>query len=153
MAQNTSSTRAKRHTICAIARLQQAAAASLIAGQGFAEGLCPVRRDQKLFSRMASGEGGETATHPVEKGDVIVQYIILRRDLWNDMGWPRGSVVAQACHASIAVVWQHQEDSVVQEYCAPENLDKMHKVCQPFCMACLSQAVDYPIQTQIRSLR
>lgn len=32
----------------------------------------------------------------------IVQYVVLRKDLWSEKGWPLGSIVAQACHASSA---------------------------------------------------
>eukprot|EP00967_Tisochrysis_lutea_P117857 scaffold190956_cov22-Tisochrysis_lutea.AAC.1 len=33
----------------------------------------------------------------------LVQYIILRKDLWTALKWPLGSIVAQASHAELAV--------------------------------------------------
>lgn len=68
------------------------------------------------------------AEKSVAATDVVVQYIVLRRDLWTEMGWPLGSVVAQACHASTAAVWVSRDEDAVRNYCAPENLDSMHKI-------------------------
>ena len=65
-----------------------------------------------------------TATAP----PAIVQYVVLRKDLWTDQGWPLGSIVAQACHASSAAMWESKEDPVTLDYCSPENIDKMTKV-------------------------
>ena len=39
----------------------------------------------------------------------------------------QGSVVAQACHASVAAVWLHRDDPATQAYCSPDKLDAMHK--------------------------
>eukprot|EP00192_Tetraselmis_astigmatica_P017163 CAMPEP_0117648528 /NCGR_PEP_ID=MMETSP0804-20121206/455_1 /TAXON_ID=1074897 /ORGANISM="Tetraselmis astigmatica, Strain CCMP880" /LENGTH=136 /DNA_ID=CAMNT_0005454141 /DNA_START=242 /DNA_END=652 /DNA_ORIENTATION=- len=75
---------------------------------------------------MSATEAGDGS--PAASDSVVVQYVVLRRDLWGEMGWPLGSVVAQACHASTAVLWQSREDNIVQSYCAPENIDSMHKV-------------------------
>lgn len=60
--------------------------------------------------------------------DPIVQYIVLRRDLWADQGWPLGPLIAQACHASVAALWLNREDAAAQAYVASDNLDHMHKV-------------------------
>jgi len=76
-----------------------------------------------------SGTGeAASGTSATSIDDVVVQYVVLRRDLWKEMDWPLGSVVAQACHASTAILWQCREDDVVGSYCAQENLDNMHKV-------------------------
>lgn len=48
--------------------------------------------------------------------------------MWTDLSWPLGSVVAQACHASTAALWNSRSDAATGEYCAPDNLDHMHKV-------------------------
>eukprot|EP00798_Chlamydomonas_sp_ICE-L_P014669 gene14668-20704_t len=72
----------------------------------------------------ASGGGGGAEAPP----DPIVQYVLLRRDLWQEQGWPLGSVVAQACHASVAAIWMHSDDALTMSYCAPGNLDHMTKV-------------------------
>ncbi|XP_037487000.1 putative peptidyl-tRNA hydrolase PTRHD1 [Triticum dicoccoides] len=58
--------------------------------------------------------------------DVVVQYVVLRRDLAD--AWPLGSVVAQGCHAAVAAVWAHRDHPDTAAYCAPGNLDSMHKV-------------------------
>lgn len=57
--------------------------------------------------------------------DPIVQYIVLRRDLWKSEGWPLGSVVAQACHASTAALWIYKDDPITLEY--TQDLDNMTK--------------------------
>mmetsp|Transcript_31063 Transcript_31063/g.73840 ORF Transcript_31063/g.73840 Transcript_31063/m.73840 type:complete len:198 (-) Transcript_31063:83-676(-) len=58
----------------------------------------------------------------------IIQYVVLRRDLWTELSWPLGSIVAQACHASTAILWETRNDPVVGEYCSSHNLDSMRKV-------------------------
>ena len=60
--------------------------------------------------------------------DPLLQYVILRKDLWTDMKWPLGSVVAQGCHAATAALWMSRDLPTTLEYCAPENIDHMHKV-------------------------
>jgi hypothetical protein len=67
-----------------------------------------------------------------EAEDVVVQYVVLRRDLAD--AWPMGSVVAQGCHASVAAVWAHRDHPDTAAYCAPDNLDRMHKACSTFCL-------------------
>ena len=57
-----------------------------------------------------------------------MQYVVLRRDLWADLGWPLGSVVAQACHAATAALWLSREEPATFRYCAAESIDHMHKV-------------------------
>jgi hypothetical protein len=61
-----------------------------------------------------------------ENSDVLVQYVVLRRDLIDT--WPLGSVVAQGCHASVCAVWSQKDDPHTVEYCSPQNIDSMHKV-------------------------
>ena len=71
----------------------------------------------------ASPEGtGENGT--------IVQYIVLRRDLWEALGWPLGPVVAQGAHAATAALAQGlaSEDAAARAYVEGEALDSMHKV-------------------------
>ncbi|VVC88269.1 unnamed protein product [Leptidea sinapis] len=55
-----------------------------------------------------------------------VQYILLRSDLMKDLGWTIGALVAQACHASTAVLHIFKDDKNTIEYL--NNLDNMHKV-------------------------
>lgn len=65
----------------------------------------------------------------VESSDVLIQYVVLRRDLIDS--WPLGSVVTQGCHASVSAIWSHKEDPDTVQYCSPEKIDSMHKV-KPF---------------------
>eukprot|EP00966_Prymnesium_polylepis_P322383 7378645-Prymnesium_polylepis.1 len=59
--------------------------------------------------------------------EIIVQFIVVRRDLLSAMNWPMGSVIAQACHASTAVLFENIDcDPTVLEYFA--DAAKMHKV-------------------------
>lgn len=81
-----------------------------------------------------AGGGGDTAAAepPATSGgstpaDPLLQYVVLRRDLWAELGWPLGSVIAQGCHAATAALWQSREAEATLEYCAPHNLDHMHK--------------------------
>jgi hypothetical protein len=69
-----------------------------------------------------------SSSDPITIEDPIVQYIILRRDLWADQGWPLGPLIAQACHASVAALWLNMKDEIAQAYVAPDRLDHMHKV-------------------------
>ena len=64
-----------------------------------------------------------TAIRPT---DTLVQFVIVRRDLLRTMNWPIGSVIAQACHACLAVTWDHRDDPDVVEYL--QATDAMHKV-------------------------
>lgn len=67
-----------------------------------------------------------TPTDSPENVDVVVQYVVLRRDLIDT--WPLGSVVTQGCHASVSAVWFNKDDPVTIDYCSPEKIDSMHKV-------------------------
>lgn len=62
------------------------------------------------------------------KEDVLVQYIVIRKDLVLEQNWPLGSIIAQGCHAAVAAIWLHKDDPLTAHYCRPENLDHMHKV-------------------------
>ena len=69
---------------------------------------------------------------PACAGDPLVQYVVLRRDLWADLGWPLGSVVAQACHAATAALWLSRKEPATTSYCAADSIDHMHKVVIAF---------------------
>ncbi len=58
--------------------------------------------------------------------DALVQFVVVRRDLLKDMSWPVGSVIAQACHACLAVAWESRDDPNVSAYLS--DIDSMHKV-------------------------
>ncbi|EOD14912.1 hypothetical protein EMIHUDRAFT_197562 [Emiliania huxleyi CCMP1516] len=77
---------------------------------------------------MAEAAAAASPTPDAAGEDTLVQFIILRRDLLKTMEWPVGSVVAQACHASLAVIWENRADASVAAYLSPENIASMHKV-------------------------
>lgn len=56
----------------------------------------------------------------------IVQYVLLRSDLLKELGWSIGALVAQACHASTAVIHLFRDDEYTMQYL--NDLDNMHKV-------------------------
>uniref|UniRef100_M8BR99 peptidyl-tRNA hydrolase n=1 Tax=Aegilops tauschii TaxID=37682 RepID=M8BR99_AEGTA len=89
---------------------------------------------------------GEEARKEAE--DVVVQYVVLRRDLAD--AWPLGSVVAQGCHAAVAAVWAHRDHPDTAAYCAPGNLDSMHKACSTFCPTQVTLEVKG--ETQLKNL-
>ena len=62
------------------------------------------------------------STLAAQKPDIIVQYIVLRKDL----NWPLGALIAQCCHASTAAMHLYSSDELTQRYFS--NLDNMHKV-------------------------
>ncbi|XP_055812736.1 uncharacterized protein LOC129882454 isoform X2 [Solanum dulcamara] len=88
--------------------------------------------DSSTTTVSATAAGGDTTTtgnNSTEENsitDMVVQYVVLRRDLI-DM-WPLGSVVTQGCHAAVAAIWSHKDDAITLQYCSPSNLDSMHKV-------------------------
>lgn len=93
----------------------------------------------------AAAAGEEGAKEAV---DVLVQYVVLRRDLAD--AWPLGSVVAQGCHAAVSAVWAHRDHPDTAAYCAPDNLDRMHKACSTVCLtrspaSCLCQVSAFRI--------
>ena len=59
-------------------------------------------------------------------GIVLVQYIAVRRDLVTTLNWPIGALIAQACHASSAVLHIYRDDEHVQEYL--REIDHMRKI-------------------------
>lgn len=69
---------------------------------------------------MLAAEGAGAA-------DPIFQYVVLRRDLQEKVGWPLGSLVAQGCHASVAAIASNLDDDDVRAYIAPGALNGMHK--------------------------
>ena len=54
----------------------------------------------------------------------LIQYVAVRGDLVKE--WPLGAIVAQACHASTAVMHMFKDDPHTIEYLS--DLDRMHKV-------------------------
>lgn len=56
------------------------------------------------------------------ESDPIVQYIAVRSDL----KWPKGALIAQGCHASIAAIHLNYSDAETVAYL--QKLDSMHKI-------------------------
>lgn len=74
----------------------------------------------------AAVDGAAAEERKSSESDVVVQYVVLRRDLIDT--WPLGSVVTQGCHASVAAIWSNKDDPHTCLYCSPQNIDSMHKV-------------------------
>eukprot|EP00297_Palpitomonas_bilix_P015626 CAMPEP_0113873644 /NCGR_PEP_ID=MMETSP0780_2-20120614/3887_1 /TAXON_ID=652834 /ORGANISM="Palpitomonas bilix" /LENGTH=101 /DNA_ID=CAMNT_0000859317 /DNA_START=56 /DNA_END=358 /DNA_ORIENTATION=+ /assembly_acc=CAM_ASM_000599 len=72
-------------------------------------------------------EGSQDGTSE-KKPDMMVMYLVCRRDLLTELKWPTGSVLAQAAHASTAVLAENAEHPNVVEYTSPSMIDRMHKV-------------------------
>lgn len=89
-----------------------------------------------MATMAAAGPAGSEAAAAASGGavaesDPLLQYVVLRRDLWTELDWPLGSLVAQGCHAATAALWMTREAATTQQYCAPENIDHMHKASRP----------------------
>lgn len=83
----------------------------------------------------------------------IVQYVLLRSDLLKEMGWSIGALVAQACHASTAVLHLYKDDAHTIEYL--NDLDNMHKVIlevSPYTKMDRTGPLIEPISTLIKCL-
>uniref|UniRef100_A0A7N0RCC4 peptidyl-tRNA hydrolase n=1 Tax=Kalanchoe fedtschenkoi TaxID=63787 RepID=A0A7N0RCC4_KALFE len=79
------------------------------------------------MSQSSNSEGSEAVVEAEKSGGgVLVQYVVLRRDLIDV--WPLGSVVMQGCHASVCAIWMSKDDAHTAEYCSAGNIDSMHKV-------------------------
>ncbi|KAJ1762052.1 hypothetical protein IW142_003226 [Coemansia sp. RSA 564] len=53
-------------------------------------------------------------------------FIVIRKDLAKVLQWPLGSVIAQGCHASVAVMQKYRDDERVKTYV--DDINSMHKV-------------------------
>lgn len=100
----------------------------------FATAASEARENSAEMSMTASRDAGlDISAHnavleaeATKEDDTLVQFVIVRRDLMKDLAWPTGSVMAQACHACLAVTWENRDDDDVKAYLA--NLNSMHKV-------------------------
>ncbi|KAJ1446841.1 peptidyl-tRNA hydrolase II domain-containing protein [Pelagophyceae sp. CCMP2097] len=93
-----------------------AAAAAAHAGAGNAGGV--------VGAVEGAAEGAEGVVDGAAEAALPVQWVVLRKDLKET--WPAGALVAQACHASLAAVWQSRDDAATVLYLA--EMDRMHKV-------------------------
>jgi peptidyl-tRNA hydrolase len=74
----------------------------------------------------ASAAAAVAAAAPPD--DFLVMYVVLRRDLWTELRWPLGPVVAQAAHAATAALWLARDAPATAAYCADGAIDAMRKV-------------------------
>ncbi|KAK9809694.1 hypothetical protein WJX73_005901 [Symbiochloris irregularis] len=70
---------------------------------------------------------GDSAAQGEDDGPIL-QYVILRADLWHEQKWPLGSIVTQGAHAAVAAVWVSRDAEHTQQYCTGDALNHMHKV-------------------------
>ncbi|KAL1927472.1 hypothetical protein VTP01DRAFT_3709 [Rhizomucor pusillus] len=56
----------------------------------------------------------------------LTMFVVIRKDLTKTLKWNTGSVIAQACHASTAVLHATQDTANTKEYL--EDVHNMHKV-------------------------
>ena len=82
---------------------------------------------EDLEAASSTEMAGPAATEE-DADSTLVQFVVVRRDLLKTLEWPVGSVIAQACHACLAVAWENKDDPDVVQYLAPDNIDGMHKV-------------------------
>ena len=71
----------------------------------------------------------------------LVQYICLRGDLLRAQKWPVGAMVAQGCHASMAVMHVNRDHTNVVQYLS--DIDRMHKVVLEVCIIMSTVTVNY----------
>lgn len=108
----------------------------LRAGDRSTFGIRPRTRRRVRFVGMSSDAGvaaeqetaASTTSAPAPSADPLVQWVVLRKDLWGEIGWPLGPVIAQACHASSAALFCYRDDPQTQSYTSPASIDHMHKV-------------------------
>ncbi|KAF4715234.1 peptidyl-tRNA hydrolase domain-containing protein 1 [Perkinsus olseni] len=59
-------------------------------------------------------------------GDYLLQYIVVRKDLMKDKKvWNQGAIIAQACHASTAAIFETINDADTAKYLS--DIDNMTK--------------------------
>ena len=58
--------------------------------------------------------------------NVLVQYILIRRDLKKMKNYNDGAIIAQACHASSAILFRTVDDALTKAYL--HDTDRMHKI-------------------------
>lgn len=55
----------------------------------------PPAAEDATAPQIPSQSAGVELNTSEPAADVFVQYVVLRRDLWRDLGWPLGSIMAQ----------------------------------------------------------
>lgn len=72
-------------------------------------------KDPSLTSKMAAASV-----------KVLVQYILLRRDMKKMKNYNDGAIIAQACHASSAILFKTMDNELTKAYL--QDTDRMHKI-------------------------
>ena len=55
---------------------------------------------QQMSGGATTTATAATNTNEAAPAEPTLQYVVLRKDLWKEMKWPLGSIVAQGCHAA-----------------------------------------------------
>jgi hypothetical protein len=79
---------------------------------------CGVFSNRTSSNRSVMADASASSSSPQQQQtsdnaaahDPVIQYVVLRKDLWTEKKWPLGSVVAQACHASTAAMHMFRDD-------------------------------------------
>lgn len=58
--------------------------------------------------------------------NIVVQYILIRRDLKKMKNYNDGAIIAQACHASSAILFKTYDNELTKVYL--NDTDRMHKI-------------------------
>ncbi|CAB4059991.1 unnamed protein product [Lepeophtheirus salmonis] len=99
--------------------------------------------EQNKSSSNRRGETRSTFRREIQQSlkmatsSLLVQYIIIREDLVRSLAWPLGAVIAQGCHACVAVIHEFYHDEDTVKYL--RDIDNMRKVvlktkkCCPPC--------------------
>jgi peptidyl-tRNA hydrolase len=86
----------------------------------------------RAMSTSSAAQTSVRATDAPVTSAPSVQYVVVRKDLRTPppagLGWPAGSVIAQAVHASVAAVWKTKCAEVTSSYCGEDGGRQMHTV-------------------------
>jgi len=77
----------------------------------------------------------------------LVQYVLVRGDLARTLRWPSGAVIAQACHACVAVTHAYYSDPDTRAYL--EDLGNMRKVVLEVSRPTVT-ALEYTVASRCR---
>ena len=119
------------HTVTVAAAAQPAKPAAGSAGER-QSGVEAGSGSGKVAGVARADNGAAAADQQVKKSpehdDVIVQYVVVRKDLSKSLKWTTGPIMAQACHASCAALWLSRGSRLTQAYCSEDAIDDMTKV-------------------------
>ncbi len=107
---------------------------------GMTAGSKPQQQPGAVGPAAAAPDGASAQSSPPE--DVLLQYVVLRRDLWTEQGWPLGSIVAQVETSHVAfrtLAWGFcpcsvRTDSIEISYHLP-----LHVFCRLLHVSCYAR--------------